>query len=73
MINLWNILLIILLLNSKSIQVESLEPDRPNAEPLNEYERKCKPNGKSTFKITNNQNKKYFHLIKDIIIEDFEL
>ena len=73
MIEFWNILLFALLLAPKSIRAEVLEPDRPNAATLSEYKIECTNNTIVTYKIINNQSKKYLHLIKNSEIIEFEL
>ena len=55
-----------------SLSLNELIPDKDNAILLNELDTKCN-NGNITYKITNNQSQKYFHLIKDTSITEFEL
>jgi len=63
---------ILLLFVSISLSLNELIPDKDNAILLNELDTKCN-NGIITYKITNNQSQKYFHLIKDTSITEFEL
>ena len=63
---------ILLLFASISLSLNELIPDKDNAISLNELNLTCNT-GNITYKINNNQNQKYFHLIKDTSITEFEL
>ena len=60
-----------------SLSLNELIPDKNNAILITEYEIKCSSYGSLTYKITykinNYQNKKYFQLIKNTVIREFDL
>jgi len=62
----------LLLFASISLSFNELVPDKDNAISLNELDIKC-DKGNITYKISNTQSQKYFHLIKDTSITEFEL
>ena len=64
---------ILLLFVSISLSLHKLTPDINNTTLLNENEIKCIPYSTITYKINNNQDKKYFHLIKQTQISEFAL
>ena len=68
---------IFLFLIAFSLSLNELIPDKNNAILITEYEIKCPSYGSSTYKITykinNYQNKKYFQLIKNTLIREFDL
>ena len=64
---------ILLLFVSISLSLHELTPDINNTTLLNEYEIKCESYSTKTYKINNNQDKKYFHLIKQTQISEFAL
>ena len=66
------ILTVLILYISLSLSLNELTPDRNNAKLIQEYDMKCET-GTITYKINNYQTKKYFHLIKDSFIYEFEL
>ena len=73
MIKFWTTLSIILLFISKSLSEVDLSPKIDEAIALKEAEIIHYVSGTVTYSITNNQNKKYFHLVKEPGIKDYKL
>ena len=53
--------------------MNKLIPDKNNSKSLNEYDIACDLQGNTTYEIINTRIKRYFHLIKDKNIKEFNL